>query len=279
MKRAALINDLSGIGRCSITVALPIMSALGYECAVLPTAILSNHTAFDKFTFVDFTDNMHEYMDCWQALDARFDVVYSGFLGSEHQIDITLEFMSRFGKDALKVVDPVMGDDGKIYSTCTDALLSHMRRLVKNADVITPNLTELCVLCGEKYPQNITLDGVADLCKRLYEKGPYDIVVTGLESSVVSDCPQNKISNLVFENGKSVLVSNEKVPFLYCGTGDVFASVLCGVLANTGSLVKSVKTAADFVETCTKSTYENGGQKLFGIQFEDKMHILTELCK
>ena len=119
MKCAALINDLSGIGRCSLTVALPIVSSLGFECAVLPTALLSNHTGFDKFTFCDFTEHMREYMDCWENLGARFDPVYSGFLASVEPNDITLEFMSPFGENAVQVIDPVMSDDGKIYTTYT----------------------------------------------------------------------------------------------------------------------------------------------------------------
>ena len=152
MKRVALINDLSGIGRCSLAVALPIISVMGHECASLPTAILSNHTAFDDYTFYDFTDKMHGFIDCWQKLGVGFDTVYTGFLGSVHQIDIAIDFIDDFGKDAIKLVDPVMGDDGKIYDTYTEEMRKHLKRLVHKADIITPNLTELCELCDTPYP-------------------------------------------------------------------------------------------------------------------------------
>lgn len=273
MKRAALINDLSGIGRCSLTVALPIVSAMGFECAVLPTALLSNHTGFDKFTFFDFTEYMRGYMDCWENLNARFDTVYSGFLGSVEQIDITLEFMSRFGNGALKLVDPVMGDNGRIYTTYTPEMCEHMRRLVASADVITPNLTELCVLCSQEYPDSpVTTDSIVSLCKKL-DSGA-DIVVTGLETGVVKDIPQGVISNIVYQNGNYSVISNKKVPTLYCGTGDVFASVLCGGCGRGLDLKSAVKKASDFVELCTRDTYADNGDKLYGVRFEDKLTTL-----
>lgn len=274
MKRVALINDLSGIGRCSLTVALPIVSAFGLECAVLPTALLSNHTGFDKFTFCDFTDHMREYMDSWESLGATFDVVYSGFLGSVEQIDITLEFMSRFGENAIKLVDPVMGDDGKIYTTYTKDMCEHMRRLAHAADVITPNLTELCVLCGVDYPQDTTVEKIKNLCCGFASDHLKKIVVTGLENSIVKDIPDGCISNIVYENGQVTVVTNKKVPILYCGTGDVFASVLCGAVANGMSFDSSVRKAGDFVELCTRDTYKNGGHKLYGVMFEDKLDKL-----
>ena len=274
MKRVALINDLSGIGRCSLTVALPIVSAFGLECAVLPTALLSNHTGFDKFTFCDFTDHMREYMDSWESLGATFDMVYSGFLGSVEQIDITLEFMSRFGENAIKLVDPVMGDDGKIYTTYTKDMCEHMRRLAHAADVITPNLTELCVLCGVDYPQDTTVEKIKNLCCDFASDHLKKIVVTGLENSIVKDIPDGCISNIVYENGKVTVVTNKKVPILYCGTGDVFASVLCGAVANGMSFDSSVRKAGDFVELCTRDTYKNGGHKLYGVMFEDKLDKL-----
>ena len=275
MKRAALINDLSGIGRCSLTVALPIVSAMGFECAVLPTAILSNHTGFERFTFFDFTEHMREYMDCWEHLGARFDTVYSGFLGSLEQIDITLEFMERFGCNAIKLVDPVMGDDGKIYTTYTPEMCEHMRRLIHAANVITPNLTELCVLYGCEYPTDgITLKEIEKMCRALAHDSLHGIVVTGLENSVVSGIPDGCISNAVYSDGVFSLVTNKKVPTLYCGTGDVFASVLCGAYATTHDLDASVKRASDFVELCTRDTYQNGGDKRNGVMFEDKLNMI-----
>ncbi len=276
MKRVALINDLSGIGRCSLTVALPIVSTMGHECAVLPTAVLSNHTAFPVYTFYDFTEHMKEYTDCWAKLGAQFDAVYSGFLGSEHQIDITLDFMARFGKNAVKIVDPVMGDEGKIYTTYNSVMLEHMRRLAGAADIITPNLTELCVLARTAYPENsITLDGVGELCKRVAQSGVKKIAVTGLEANVVTDAPCDKILNLVYDDGDISVLKNDKVPILYCGTGDVYASVMCGEIVRGTPFKTAVKNAADFTELCTRDTYNNNGDKLYGVRFEDKLNLLS----
>ncbi len=274
MKKVALINDLSGIGRCSLTVALPIVSAMGHECAVLPTAILSNHTGFDEYTFIDFTDNMRSFTDNWQKLGASFDMVYSGFLGSEHQIDITIDFMSRFGKDAVKLVDPVMGDCGVIYDTCTLAMREHMKRLVKCADIITPNLTELCELCSVEYFKHpVTLDIITDMCRQF---GDCKVIVTGLETSTVSCIEKDVIANLVYDSGRTYLIKNKKTPVMYCGTGDTFASVLCGALTRGDSLEKAAKTASDFTAECTEHTYKNGGDKLYGIMFEKHLYKLWE---
>ncbi len=276
MKRAALINDLSGVGRCSLTVALPIVSACGYECAVLPTAVLSNHTGFDSYTFYDFTDHMPDYIKSWEKLGLTFDVIYSGFFGSAAQAKITNDFMLKFGKNSLKLVDPVLGDNGVLYDTCGREILVHMRDLVSKANIITPNLTELCALCGTDYPEKkITLDRVEEMCKNL---GAECIVVTGLENAFVSEIEKGRISNLVYQNGKVCLTDNKKFPVTYCGTGDVFASVICGVALSAKSIAESVKIAADFVEICAQKTYNNNGDKLFGMQFEDKLGLLKEYC-
>ena len=272
MKRVALINDLSGIGRCSLTVALPIVSAAGHECAALPTAILSNHTGFKKFTFLDFTEHMQDYISCWQELDISFDAIYSGFLGSEHQVDIALEFIEKFGRGAIKLVDPVLGDDGCVYATCNRKLQEHMRKLARAADIITPNLTELCVLCAQEYPKSkISLDKIYAMCS---EFGIGKIVVTGLACDTVEGIGFNKVANFVWDNGDTNIVQNEKVPVAYCGTGDVFASVLCGKLTSGCGFLDSVRAASDFVELCVRDTYRAGGKKLYGIQFEDKLNSL-----
>ncbi len=274
MKRVALINDLSGIGRCSLSVAMPIVSVMGHECAALPTAVLSNHTAFDNYTFFDFTDNMHGFIDCWKGLGASFDTVYSGFLGSRAQIDIAIEFINTFGEDAIKLVDPVMGDDGKIYDTYTDDMRRDMKLLVKLANIITPNLTELCELCGCDYPtQKISLLQIEKMCKTL---DVAQIVVTGLCNGIVCDIDVGKVANFVYDNGKTYTVQNKKVPVMYCGTGDTFASVLCGALTRGDSLEDAVKLASKFTAECTEYTYKMGGDKLYGIMFEK---MLGDLIK
>ncbi len=276
MKRAALINDLSGVGRCSLTVALPIVSACGYECAVLPTAVLSNHTGFESYTFYDFTDHMPDYIKCWENLGLDFDIIYSGFFGSAVQAMITDEFMSKFGKNAVKLVDPVLGDNGELYSTCSLQTLEYMRHLVSSADIITPNLTELCAVSGNDYPKKgFTVAQIENMCKAT---GAQCVVVTGLESATVPEIKEGRISNLIYQTGKTVLTDNEKFPVTYCGTGDVFASVISGVVLKTQNIVRAVKTAADFVEICAKDTYNNNGDRLYGMQFENKLGLLKEYC-
>ncbi len=274
MKRVALINDLSGIGRCSLSVALPIVSVMGHECASLPTAILSNHTAFDNYTFYDFTDKMHGFIDCWRDLGVCFDTVYTGFLGSVHQIDIAIDFINTFGKHAIKLVDPVMGDDGEIYDTYTDEMRKHMKRLVASADIITPNLTELCELCDTAYPtQKISLCDIEKMCAQI---GVKKIVVTGLENKTVGDIDKSVIANFVYDGGHTYLVKNKKTPVMYCGTGDVFASVLCGALTSGHSLKSACEIASCFSAECTEYTYENGGDRLYGIMFEKFLYRLCE---
>lgn len=273
MKRVALINDLSGIGRCSLSVAMPIVSVMGHECAALPTAILSNHTAFDEYTFFDFTDKMQSFTDCWKKLGTRFDTVYTGFLGSREQIDIAIDFINGFGESALKLVDPVMGDDGKIYDTYTDEMRRDMRLLAHKADVVTPNLTELCELCETDYPKDkITLYNIEKMCECV---GVKNIVVTGLSDETVCDIDSGLVANFVYEDGKTYIVHNKKTPVMYCGTGDVFASILCGALTRGDSLSEAVRLASDFTAECTAYTYCEGGDKLYGIMFEKMLYKLV----
>ena len=157
IKKVATINDLSGVGRCSLTAAIPVLSALGVQCCPFPTAVLSCHTGFDKYTFLDITDEMIAYKDAWDNLDINFDCIYSGFLGSEKQIDIVLDFVKE-RKEALVVVDPVMGDNGVIYSTFTKSMCNKMKYLVSIANIVTPNLTEACILTGDVYDKYNTSD-------------------------------------------------------------------------------------------------------------------------
>ncbi|MBE6055276.1 MAG: pyridoxine kinase, partial [Clostridium sartagoforme] len=150
VKKVATINDLSGVGRCSLTAAIPVLAALGVQCCPFPTAILSSQTEFDKFTFLDITDEMISYKEAWNELGIKFDCIYSGFLGSENQIDIVLDFVKEKEK-SLIVVDPVMGDNGIIYDTFNETMCNKMKKLVSISDIVTPNLTEACILTGETY--------------------------------------------------------------------------------------------------------------------------------
>ena len=177
-KKIAVINDFCGFGRCSIAVSLPIISAMKIQCCPLPTAIFSNHTGYDSFFCTDYTRHMNAYMDEWFKLGLRFDGILTGFLGSPEQIEIVQRFLELFKKDdTVTVIDPVMGDDGRLYQTHSPLLAEQMARLVPYADILTPNLTEACILTETEYKKDISEAELFDMCERLSANGPKKIVM------------------------------------------------------------------------------------------------------
>lgn len=268
-KKIALINDLSGFGRCSLTVSLPIISALKVECAVLPTCILSSHTAYPSFYMKDCTEDMDPWMDEWKKLDLKFDGIYTGFLGSEEQIEHVVRFINLFKLEkTLLIVDPVMGDHGKIYSTYTDGMCEKMKELAYRADILTPNLTEACRLTDTEYREDFSEEELAELGSRLRNMGPSQVVITGIERD-------GKILNLIFEQDKKMRVlSSEKIEPSRHGTGDVFASVLAAKRVQGDGFEKSVKAAAKFVRRCLKISSKLNVPPEEGVAFEE---LLTEL--
>ncbi len=241
-KRIAVINDFSGFGRCSLTVAIPIISAAGIECCAVPTAIFSNHTGYREFYFDDYTDKMKSYFMQWKKLGLSFDGIYTGFLGSDRQIDIVTEFIRMFAlPETLIITDPVMGDNGRTYATLTDGICRHIGRLAALADIITPNLTEACILTG--YPYNSDICDTADLieiCSRLRNKGSRNIVLTGI-------CCGNDMCNFIYRSDNSYsMISHPKTGGQRAGTGDVFASVLAADAVRGISLEESVRAAGEF---------------------------------
>ncbi len=266
IKTVAAINDMAGFSRCSLTVAIPILTAMGTHCCPLPTAILSNHTGYESFFFDDYTSRMEAYFAQWAAADMRFDCIYTGFLGSLHQISIVEAFIQRFREeDTLVVVDPVMGDDGKIYSTYTQEMCARMRDLISRADVVTPNVTEACELCGQPYTgEEIPLSLAQSMCERIAKMGCKDVVITGIRTN-------GMVSTYSFDHqtGRGTVASTDAVPVYYSGTGDVFASVLCGALTNGADLAGAVRTASTFVERAVRSS------RLLGIAPEAGVAIET----
>mgnify|MGYP002519842769 CR=1 FL=1 len=194
-KKIALINDVTGFGRCSAAVQLPIISQLGVQCCVLPTSILSNHTGFPSYSFQDFTPHMREHIAEWRKLGLQFRGICTGFLGSAEQIAIVSEFIEEFGGPRCTVlVDPVMGDEGKPYGTYTPEMCARMAELAAHADIITPNLTEACILAGRDYDASIGTPEALQLARELSEMGPSRVVVTGVEAA-------NTVANVCFERG------------------------------------------------------------------------------
>lgn len=270
-KRIALVNDITGFGRCSITVELPLISAMKIQACPLPTALLSVHTGFESHYIDDYTDRMLPYMENWQENGVEFDGICTGFLGSVEQINIVEEFISRFKKNGTKVmVDPVMGDYGKIYSSYTLDMCWEMRRLLKKADLVTPNLTEACQLLDIEYPKNgdISDDDLRKMAKALADKGPSQVVITGLHDD-------KGVKNFIYERGGMVKTLIEpKIGGDRSGTGDAFAAIVAGSLVNGMSLEEAVEKAASFITKVLKYTVELDLPWNYGLPFEE---FLTEL--
>lgn len=269
----AAIHDLSGFGRCSLTVAIPILSAMGVQCCPLPTAFLSTHTGgFAGFTFLDMTDEMPKVTAHWKSLGLHFDAVYSGFLGSERQIGVVEEFLREFrSENTVVVVDPVMGDHGRAYQTYTPAMCAGMAHLAEQADVITPNLTEAAFLLGRPYQKLPDgEDGLRFVTEQLSRGGKRSVVLTG------ASLKPGQTGALCFdaETEQIEAVQTAFVAHEFHGTGDVFASVLTGALVRGASLAAAAAQAAEFVRACAIRTAEEGLPMREGVDFEPLLGLL-----
>lgn len=263
-KKIAVINDFCGFGRCSLAVSLPIISALKVQCCPLPTAIFTNHTAFDSFYSTDLTSHMDAFIDEWSKLDLRFNGILTGFLESPEQIHIVSRFLERFrSEETITVVDPVMGDGGSLYRSYSPELAKMMIRLVPHADVLTPNLTEACILTETPYSPNPDRRTLFELCSLLSEMGPEKVVISGLERG-------DFLENYIFVRGRSPeIVSVYKTGPCRAGTGDVFSSIIAADTVNGMELTEAVSHAADFIAKALKRTDEIGLPKTDGICFEE----------
>ena len=268
--KVAAIHDLSGYGRCALTVIIPVLSAMGMQCIAVPTAILSTHTGgFTDFVFRDTTDFLSPCCQHYKALGLEPDAVYSGFLASEEQVDSCLEFFEAFPK-AVKIVDPVMGDDGAAYQTYTRGLIERTKELAARADIITPNLTEAALLLDEKYPDTLTEKELHSWLERLCVKAK-SAVITGVRLN------DGTFANgsLDGKTGEFKIHRWERIPVSYPGTGDIFASVLTGGILKGKSLSESVEMSAKFCELAINATLGNGGEIRNGVEFE---RVLGFLC-
>ncbi|CDD51115.1 pyridoxal/pyridoxine/pyridoxamine kinase [Firmicutes bacterium CAG:308] len=268
-KKIAVINDFSGFGRCSIAVALPIISTLKIQCCPLPTSIFSNHTGFDSFFFDDYTDKMPLYINEWKKLGLQFDGITSGFLGSKKQIEIVTQFFKDFKtKENIIIVDPVMGDYGKIYATYTKEMCEEMKKLVQYADIITPNITELCILTNTPYQEKWKISELEKMTEELAEKGPEKIVVTGIVQ-------KEFIANFCYEKGKSPKILRcHRVGTQRSGTGDVFSSIIAADAVNQVPFDKSVKKASNFIKKCILKSIEMDIPVTDGVCFEELLQTL-----
>ncbi|MGN0594023.1 MAG: pyridoxamine kinase [Hominimerdicola sp.] len=270
-KKVAAIQDISGLGRCSLTVIIPVLSAMGVQVCPVPTAVFSAHTGYGEFVMRDLTDFMQPALEHYKKLGTKFDCVYSGFLASSEQIDHCLEFFSAF-PDALKVVDPVMGDGGKAYATYTKELCSRMSELVAVADIITPNLTEAAILLGEEYPTApMRISEAKSWLVRLSEQGAKIVVITScpLADGGMATIGYDK------ENNSFWKIKNDYVPAQYSGTGDMFASVLIGGILKGDSLPIAMNRATSFTELTVKTTYGYQTPSTDGLMLEGQLPWLT----
>ena len=272
-KKIALINDITGFGRCSVTIELPIISALKIQACPLPTAILSVHTGFENYFLDDYTDRMQSYIDSWNFNNLKFDGIATGFLGSEAQIEIVNKFIEK-NIDSYIMIDPVMGDHGKLYSSYNKGMCVKMRELLNYADLVTPNLTEACELLGISYPINgvISDSKLATMAANIASKTRgHKVVITGV--TLDTDDGSN-ITNFIFDNGIVNLVTAQKLGSDRSGTGDAFFAVLAGLIINGESLIDASFKSADFVTRCIAYAEKLNLPWNYGLPFEE---FLSEL--
>ena len=266
MKRIASIQDFSCIGSCSQTIALPVLSAMGVECAALPTALLSAHTAFDGFVSLDLTPHLPAIMAHWRAMHLRFDAVYTGYLASAEQVGLVGALLDGMDeRPALTLIDPVMGDNGALYAGFSDAFPQAMRALCGRADVLTPNVTEACLLTGTAYSPVQDAAQTRRLLERLLELGCRAAVLTGLR--VDGDMAVAALQR----DGTGTLVRTSYIPEVFHGTGDLFASTCAGALVQGAPLERAVRLAADYVALTLRRTVQAPDRRWYGVNFQETL--------
>lgn len=273
IKRIVTIQDISCVGKCSLTVALPIISAMGIETAILPTAVLSTHTMFQGFTCKDLTDQIAPIAEHWKKEKIGFDAIYTGYLGSFEQISLVSKFFDDFKTpDNLIVVDPVMADNGKLYPAFDEAYAKENTKLCSKADLIVPNLTEASFMTGLPYKTEYDRSYIMDMLKALSQLGPKYTVLTG-----VSFRPdQIGVMGLNSETGETFEYYTDRVPTSYHGTGDIFSSTIVGALVRGKSLPEAFQIACDYTKDTIEYTYNTPGTNSYGVDFEV---TLPELVK
>ncbi|MCI1635932.1 pyridoxamine kinase [Bifidobacterium sp.] len=273
--RVAAVHDMCGYGKCSLTAAIPILSAAGCDVCPVPTALFSAHTMYKDYTFHDTTDMLSDYLDAWRKEEVELDGVYSGFLGSAQQVDIIKRLYKEY-PTALRLVDPVMGDAGKMYPTYTQELCDAMGKLADGADVLMPNLTEASILTSREYPgQNLDDSQVDDWLGALLELGAKNVVLKGI------DRHDGNIRNYVASASTGVVgkveLTHDKHPYMIHGTGDAFASALCGAVLAGKGLAESAQIAGEFVRSAMSSTRNQPHFEQRGVSFELNLAELTAL--
>lgn len=282
MNKIAVINDMSGFGRCSLTAALPVISALGVQACPLPTAILSSQTGYPSYTCVDFTTHMREFHKEWMKIDARFQGIYTGFVSCEDQIDEIFQFLETFhNQENFLLVDPIMGDDGETYDMFTDVLLEKMIQLTSYANIITPNLTELCLITGANYKDISTITHketilctIETMTKDILSETLKNVIVTGvhfLQEGV------DMVANVLVTPTHTFHVAHPYLGGSYSGTGDLFASCMAGGLTKGIPVEDMIEIASDFLYGAIKDATEHHVPFVEGVEFEKHLHKLIAI--
>ena len=273
MKRIVSIQDISALGKCSLTVALPIISAMGVECVVLPTAILSVHTQFPSFTFHDLTDEMEPIAENWKANNITFDACCSGYLGSFRQIDIVAQFFKDFGKDGLVIVDPAMADNGVLYKGFDKNFARKMATLCENADLVLPNITEACYMLDMPYKESYDESYIKEMLVKLCELGAKNAAITGVSFE------EGKLGVMSYEkeSGKFASYFTGRQPKNFHGTGDIYTAAATGAIVSGMSIPDALKLACDYTAECIRLTLEEENHNFYGVNFEQATPYLLKL--
>lgn len=276
MKRVITVQDISCVGRCSLTVALPIISAAGVETGVLPTAVLSTHTAFPKFTFCDLTGEIEGISKTFSELSIDFDAIYTGYLGSFEQLSLVSELIDRHRKEGCTVlIDPAMADNGKLYKGFTPDFALAMADLCSKADIVIPNLTEACFMLGIPYTESYDEEYIRDVLKRLTDLGAKRAALTGISFD------PSKLGSYAYDSTTDTYYSyfNDRMPVAYHGTGDIFASATLGALMRDHSLESALSVAVDYTLECIKLTMQDENRRTYGVNFEQALPYYIERLK
>ncbi|WP_418879716.1 pyridoxamine kinase [Waltera sp.] len=281
--RLAMINDIAGFGRCSTTVSLPVISVMKVQVCPVPTSVLSNHLGFPLCHFDDYTSHMRDYIKVWNELGLTFDGLYCGFLGNEEQIDIVREFVEMF-RPPLFLLDPVMGDHGRAYSSITETHVQKMKELLPLADIITPNITEACLLTGTPWKDGEwTMQELSGLCERLADICQQESVssseasvgtVSGASIVITGIRQGDSLVNFLWDDGIYTTVASPIAGASRPGTGDIFASILAADAVRGETLLTSVQKAANFVGLCIAGSEKAGTPVQEGVVFEKYLAAL-----
>ena len=276
MKRVLTIQDISCLGKCSLTVALPLISACGSETVILPTAVLSTHTMFKNFTVKDLADQIRPIAEHWKSEGITFDAIYTGYLGTEEEIETVKWLIGEFRtEETLVCIDPAMGDNGKLYPAFDEAYAKRNATLCSIADVILPNITEACFMTGAEYKETYDEAYIRDLLKRLIALGAKTAILTGVSLS------EGKTGVMGYDSEKkeTIVYQNDRIPASYHGTGDIFSSVAVGALMAGKDRTAAMKVAADYTARCIEVTLKNPKEPWYGVDFEAVIPELLEMLK